>query len=228
MPIDKAAALRQMDDVLARFRQVDAKVQWDNHGLRYYGVSNTEVAEVVALITHAVERFRPPGTAAYGSEALAKNGTNPVVHLRMLGGTLAGLRADYAADRLRSFRELVHADLFADFLEMADHLLEQGYKGAAAVTAGAVLEEHLRKLCGLHSVATTFTDSAGKTRPKKLDTMNADLAKASAYGKIEQQSVTAWAAVRNAAAHGDATSYDEKQAQHMIDGIRDFILRHPA
>jgi hypothetical protein len=123
---------------------------------------------------------------------------------------------------------MVHADLFADFLEMADHLLEQGYKVAAAVTAGAVLEEHLRKLCGLHSVAATFADASGKTRPKKLDTMNADLAKVAAYGKIEQQSVTAWAAVRNAAAHGDNTSYDDKQVQHMIDGCRDFITRHPA
>jgi hypothetical protein len=198
-------------------------------GLKHRGVSNGEAAEVISLVTHSVQRFRPPGAVAFGDEALTKNyHRDPVVTMRILGGILTALRADYEAGRLQSFRELVHADLFADFLEMADHLQEQGYKDAAAVTAGAVLEEHLRKLCGRHGVPTTVTDGSGTVRPKKLDTMNADLAKAGAYNKVEQHSVPAWAAVRNAAAHGERDKFEAGQVRGMIDGIRSFVVRHPA
>jgi len=59
---------------------------------------------------------------------------------------LRALRADYVAGNLQSVIEIVHADAFADFLDMADYLLQRGYKDAAAVLAGSVLEEHLRKL----------------------------------------------------------------------------------
>ena len=40
----------------------------------------------------------------------------------------------------------MHAELFADFLEMADYLLSEGYKDPAAVLGGSMLEEHLRQL----------------------------------------------------------------------------------
>ncbi|MFZ0592306.1 MAG: hypothetical protein WAM39_17735, partial [Bryobacteraceae bacterium] len=94
--------------------------------------------------------------------------------------------------------ELVHADVFSDFLEMADHLLEQGYKDAAAVIVGSVLEEHLRKLCQKHGLGTTINSGA----PKKADLINADLAGAMVYPKLDQKNVTAWLDVRNKAAHG--------------------------
>src|SRR3954471_17296758 len=96
-----------------------------------------------------------------------------------LRGILSALRADYDAGRLQSFEELIHADLFSDFLEMAEYFLDEGYKDPAAVIAGSVLEEHLRKLCGKHGIIIP---------PKpKLDTMNADLAKAAAYNKNDQK-----------------------------------------
>lgn len=48
---------------------------------------------------------------------------------------------------LFSVKGLVAAEIFADFLEMAQYLLDQGYHTPAAVMAGSVLEEHLRQLC---------------------------------------------------------------------------------
>jgi hypothetical protein len=115
---------------------------------------------------------------------------------------------------------LIHADLFSDFLEMAEYFQDEGFKDPAAVLAGSVLEEHLRKLCGKHGITVP-------ARPK-LDTMNADLAKAYAYDKNEQKSVTAWAGIRNDAAHGKFTNYTKDQVKLMILGIRDFIARHKA
>jgi hypothetical protein len=137
-----------------------------------------------------------------------------------LSGILSALRADYEAGRLRSFEELIHADLFSDFLEMAEYLLDEGYKDPAAVIAGGVLEEHLRKLCGKHGVTIP-------AKPK-LDTMNADLARAGAYNKNDQKQVTAWAARRNDAAHGNYSNYGHAEVKLMVAGIRDFISRNPA
>jgi hypothetical protein len=61
----------------------------------------------------------------------------------------------------------VAAEVFTDFIEMAEHLLEQGYKDPAAVVAGSVLEEHLRQLCHKNAIDTVTVDSSGKANPKK-------------------------------------------------------------
>jgi hypothetical protein len=217
MLTDKTTILWQIDLVLIRFRQVDqgSGEQWDE----------LEEAEVSALVRNAIELFRPPNASVYNDEALAAmmSDSSGLYLLRRMVGLLTALRADYEADRLRTVSELVHADLFDDFLEMATHLLEQNYKDAAAVTAGAVLEEHLRKLCGRHSVPT-LTD---KGQPKKLDTMNADLAKAGVYNTIEQKDITTQAGIRNAAAHGKYGEYDVDRVRRMIEVVRGFIARHP-
>lgn len=126
------------------------------------------------------------------------------------------------------FQELVHSDLFSDMLEAAEYLLGETYKDPAAVMAGGVLEQHLRELCRKHSIDATFINSKGDTKPKMIDAMNTDLAKASAYGKIEQKQVMAWAGIRNSAAHGEYGTYDGSQVRQMITGIRDFISKYPA
>ncbi len=140
-----------------------------------------------------------------------------------LVGVLRALRDDYAAGHLRTVEELVHADLFADFLEMANELLAKRYKDAAAVIIGSVLEEHLRKLAGIFGVSVTV----GKAH-KKADTINADLAKAGAYNKLEQKNVTAWLGLRNDAAHGNHGNYDQSQVAIFLTSVREFMTRHPA
>ena len=109
-----------------------------------------------------------------------------------LSGILTALRDDYKAGYLRTVEELVHADVFADFLEMADELVSKAYKDPAAVIAGSVLEEHLRKLALPVGVAL----AAPNGQPKKADVINADLVKAGVYNKLEQKDVTAWLGVR--------------------------------
>lgn len=141
-----------------------------------------------------------------------------------LVGVVESLRADVEAGYMRSYAELLHGELFGDFLEMARHLLEEGYKDPSAVVAGAVLEGHLRQLCIKSSVDPT-TDG---TRPKKADAMNADLAKETAYNLLDQKSVTAWLDLRNKAAHGNYDQYTKDQVTLMVDGIRDFVARNPA
>ena len=135
-------------------------------------------------------------------------------------GICRALLADIRNGFLQTLEEIIHSDVFADYLEMADHLVGNGYKDAAAVIAGSTLEAHLRNLCAKFGVPT---DTGGK--PKKADTINADLMKAGAYGKIDLKNVTAWLGLRNDAAHGNYGAYDDKQVSLLISSIRDFISR---
>src|SRR5262249_6396200 len=114
---------------------------------------------------------------------------------------IKALRADYAAGSLLPVTQLIRAEVFDDFLEMSGHLLDQGYKDAAAVITGSVLEDHLRTLCVARSIAVMNGD-----KPKKADQMNSDLAAKNAYNKLDHKNITAWLGLRNSAAHGH---YDE-------------------
>jgi hypothetical protein len=52
----------------------------------------------------------------------------------LVRGILLALRNDYESSYLESVVELIHKDLFADFLDMADYLLQQGYKSRLTIS----------------------------------------------------------------------------------------------
>jgi hypothetical protein len=185
------------------------------------------VTQQVTRIIAVVDRVTPEASVyrAQVREPLGRGygADNPHV-LTELIGVLQGLRADVEAGYLKSVEELIHADVFADFLEMADELHSKGYKDPAAVIGGSVLEEHLRKLASNSGIAVA--DSSG--RPVKTDKLNAELAGLNVYNKLEQKSVTAWLDLRNKAAHGKYGEYDDVQVAALIRDMRDFMIRHPA
>ena len=148
--------------------------------------------------------------------------------LTSLVGVVKSLHADLKAGYLKTVSELIHGEVFGDFLEMGDHLLENGYKDAAAVVAGSTLEAHLRQLCQKFGIEIEALDGRGTLRPKKADRMNSDLASASAYSKLDQKSVTAWLDLRNKAAHGEYDKYSLKQVALLNQSVRNFISRNPA
>ncbi len=139
-------------------------------------------------------------------------------------GIITAAREEIEGGWLRSTRGLISAEIFGDFLEMAHHLLEEGYKDAAAVVAGSALEEHLRHLADASGVPSTV-DRGGREAPKKADQLNSDLAAAKVYSKLEQKNVTAWLGIRNSAAHGEYGEYEQSHVSLMVEGIRQFIIR---
>jgi len=141
-----------------------------------------------------------------------------------LVGVVRALLADLDNDYMESIGELTRGDVFADYLDMAGHLLDKGYKDAAAVLAGSTLEVHLRKLC----VKSSITTIGSNGKPKKADLLNSELHKAGAYTNLEQKSVTAWLSLRNDAAHGNYSKYVDQQVRLLVSGIRDFVARHAA
>ena len=148
--------------------------------------------------------------------------------LQGIFGVLLALRDDIAADHLTTFEQLLHADIFSDFLEMAEYLLSEGYKDPAAVQIGGVLEEHLRKLARKHGISVENKDARGDTKPKKADAINAELAGAGVYNKLEQKNITAWLDLRNKAAHAQYLEYQTSHVVALLQGVRDFIVRYPA
>ncbi|WP_234491677.1 hypothetical protein [Streptomyces sp. MBT33] len=133
------------------------------------------------------------------------------------------LREDLKAGWTETVVELVHADTYSDYFEMANGLLAKGYKDAAAVITGTSLEVHVRALCVKNGVTTAV---AG--RPKKADTMNADLKKAGVYDGLRQKQITAWMDLRNKAAHGNYGDYDNDEVRQFIDGVQAFMMKYPA
>lgn len=141
---------------------------------------------------------------------------------------LRRLKHDLQRGLLRSLEEIVHADLFDDYLEMASHLLSRGYKDAAAVIAGSTCEAHLRKLCDKHGIVTMKPTSNGKTEPKKASILNDDLKTQGVYAQPQWRQIQTWLDIRNDAAHGNYDQYTGTQVQSMIDGLRSFLIAHPA
>jgi len=133
-------------------------------------------------------------------------------------GILKAAKEDYESGFLFDARVLIQAEVFDDFLEQAQHLLESGYHAPAAVVAGSVLEDGIRKLCVRYSITLP-------TKPK-LDTMNADLAKAGVYNLLVQKQITALADLRNKAAHGLWTEFTVNDVEQMIIQIRAFLTTH--
>jgi len=136
---------------------------------------------------------------------------------------LKALRRDIETDQFVTTRQIVRAEIFSDYLEMASHLLDEGYKDAAAVIAGSSLEEHLRELCRVGEVETTESTKNGDLRHKKADRLNADLAKVGVYNAVRSKAITGWLGIRNDAAHGKYDQYSADQVRNMISGITEFV-----
>ncbi len=217
--MDKAAALADIDSVLA------ARPSGDGGG-------SAAVAEMAALRYACICRFTAPGSA-YRRQAdqFQEMSTSTVTHDRTkaemaLVGVLRALRQDVDADRLRSFEELIHADMFADLLAQAEYLLSGGYLRAAAILAGATLEEQLSKMAVRNGVPTRLPNG----RPATGGTLNQGLRAAGVYTNAVRAEVESWLAIRNPAAHGEPFEgiFNDAQVKNMIERVRAFVVDHPA
>ena len=199
------------------------------HGGNLLSRNKLELQRSITSCQAVIHRVVGPNSPyAAQSSHLLSQGFDDRMFLRGLAGIVESLRASLKAGYLKTASELIHGEVFGDFLEMADHLLERGYKDAAAVVTGSTLEAHLRQLCQKFRIETEVEDGKGNLSVKKADRMNSDLAGTQAYSKLDQKSVTAWLDLRNKAAHGEYGKYCSEQVALLNQGVRDFISRNPA
>ena len=122
-------------------------------------------------------------------------------------------KEDYEGGYLFDVRALVKAEVLTDdVLEQATELLKAGYKDPACVLVGVALESTLKELCDREEIAHG-----------KLDRMNVELCKAGVYNMAKQKQITAWADLRNKAAHGEWTEYNPADVDYLIKGVMEFI-----
>ena len=125
---------------------------------------------------------------------------------------LISAKKDFEGGFLFNISTLVKAEVLDDVFEQAKILLEAGYKDVACILNGIILETTLKEL-----------SNRAKTPLGKLDKMNADLCKAGVYNMAKQKQITAWAELRNKAAHGEWTVYDSDDVKSFQDGIQKFV-----
>lgn len=216
------ASLDRIDGVLARLglsQQPMELQRYDSYNGGQAFTFTTSALVVIDGIAGPASRY-----AVLAQDSVGQHGAGHYWAVADLHGVLLALRADLESGNLAGIQDRIRGDTFEDFLEMAAHLLEQGYKDAAAVIAGSVLEGHLRALALNRSIDTIKPDES----PVKADGLNAELAKAEAYRTGDQKSITAWLGLRNDAAHGHYERYTSEQVGVAHAGIRDFLNRVPA
>ena len=142
-------------------------------------------------------------------------------HLTQVLGVLQSVKHELENNLLVNIRRLLQADIFADFLEMAEYLLDEGYKDAAAVLIGGVLEDSLRQLAKSRGIAVVNDNG----KPLTLEPLNVELAKADTYKKLVKKQITSWANLRNDAAHGHYDKYDFKQGEMMLIFVQEFTSK---
>lgn len=216
--------LAQIEEVLKHYEKILSSAEYDD----FSDISFDEYGKFRTLALAVIDRVAGPDSI-YAEQAKSlpvdqKNLRNNMKHIPIIAGIVRALQDDVKNGFLDTARELFHGELFSDFLEMSDFLLGEGYKDAAAVMAGGVLESHLRQLCIKHGI--NVLDSSGKSR--KAAQFNDDLYKAKVYSMVDQKSVMAWLDIRNKAAHAKYQEYTKDHVSVMILGIRGFIARCPA
>ncbi|MHC4122916.1 MAG: DUF4145 domain-containing protein [Planctomycetota bacterium] len=129
-------------------------------------------------------------------------------------GILKALYEDLKLGLLEDTKALITAEVFTDFIEQAEYLLNEGYVLPAAVIARTVLEDALRTLCRKNDIDLS--------KKPKLEWMNVELTKKGVYNRNTQKQITAWAGIGNSAAHGKTEEFTEDDVNNMIKGIINF------
>ena len=142
-----------------------------------------------------------------------------IAHVKYTLAKLRALRSDFADGLLDDPWLLIRADVADDYMAQSEVLAAEGYCVPAAVLAGAVLEDALRKLCNEKGIATTRP--GGERRG--INAMNDGLAKAGVYNAAKAHEIRAWGDIRNDCAHGDGAKVYPEDVGRMIQGVRAFV-----
>lgn len=130
-------------------------------------------------------------------------------------GVLLSVKDDISSGWFQDVENLISADVFSDFLEMAEYLLDNGYKDPTASLIGAVLEDSLRRICKNNTITIKSREDIGS--------LNQKLASKGVYNRLQQKQIQVWNDIRNNADHGNFKEYNEDDVRNMLQGVRNFL-----
>jgi hypothetical protein len=154
------------------------------------------------------------GKSAYTEECDLIRGANPSIGR----GILEAAKEAFVDGWLADTKLLLSAEIFSDFLDQATHLIDLGYKDAAAVLIGAVLEDGLRKLCDSHGIAIP-----AKATIAPLSEL---LYKQDVYGLMVHKEILAKSDLRNNAAHGMFDQYGIDDVKAFLEFVGRFLAEY--
>lgn len=196
------------------------------------GLGGDELAELAMWVTRlgqlVVELYgeKSQHFAAYHRALATINfynlHSNNYEHFTQVLGIAKAVQHDIRNGLLVKLQSLAQAEVLADFLERGEHLLDDGYKDAAAVIIGTVLENVLRKLC--ERATLPLVGEGGK--PLTMESLNAQLAKAEVYSRLVQKQITSWAQVFGQAARGEFDGYTLEHVKMMLLFVQGFTSEH--
>ena len=132
--MDYTVFIKQLDTLLAIHQEMQVTS-------KHKDLSDLPKPERQSLVTRAIAATqRITGiNSTYSQEIqrIIKQDPHLHRHTSSVLGVVLALREDISGGYMQNLAELVHADIFADFLEMAQHLSDTEYKDAAAVIAGS-------------------------------------------------------------------------------------------
>lgn len=139
---------------------------------------------------------------------------------------LRAVREDLELGFLDDLGEQIAGEIASDYMSQAEELLGECEATThsyvpAAVLAGAVLERHLRHICQLQTPPICISKTNGK--PKTLDPLISDLAKAGALTSPQAALLRGYAAIRNKAAHGDWADFSKEDVENMVQGVKNVL-----
>jgi len=204
----------ETSEIIEHTKRIIAKVNADFTVLGVY----SEALELLRVYAGPKSQF----TESLSSYAINKY---PVDHLARV--TLAILQS-YVAHLESGLHKNIsperqaQLDVVSDFLEMANILLNNKnvHPAAPAVLIGATLEEFLRTWIEVSSL-----DLGGK-KPG-METYSQVLREADFITKQDGKDITAWAGIRNHAAHGEWDEVaDKNRVSLMMEGVNLFMRKY--
>lgn len=215
--VDNARFDQQLKTVLQSGIDVPLRPPEDQYTVGPMRVEPGPFAAWRAQATHLLASWLPVShsyIALFTEAATPEKQNDPAVDHRDAGvGVLQGLRLDVEAGYLTGLRQLVVAEVFSDFLDMADHLDTQGYSHPAASLAGAVLEDALRR---------AVTD-AGRKPGKNLESLAEVALHAEIFGPTTYKQIKVWIDLRNDADHGNFGSVSRDQVSSFVRDLPGFL-----
>ncbi len=146
--------------------------------------------------------------------------------VEQIQGYLVGIKSDYEAELLTNVHDMIASNIDVDYLVYAEQLLSEGKIDnfdhvPAAVLAGAILENSLRRLCSQQNPVISLVKPNNQN--KNMGMLIEDLKKSGLFNEAKAKKLRAWAAIRNAAAHGKFSEFTRKDTEEMIKGIENFL-----
>ncbi|MHC4405413.1 MAG: hypothetical protein ACYTG0_37680 [Planctomycetota bacterium] len=140
-------------------------------------------------------------------------------YLAAFQGVLAALRKAVDQGLLESLESRLRANVHDDFLEQSRSLLSAGYHVGAMVLIGAVLEDHLRKLCVARGLSWSGNGNLSKYN---------DLLRDNAYDQPVWRRIQAIGDVRNLAAHGEFAKVKVDDVEDAHKAVGRYLADYPS